>query len=245
VENYLKSVKERKAELRKAVWRMLEELNIARFPRPVYGRIPNFMGAEEAGLRIVKTDLWMSARVVKVNPDSPQRILRERALAEGKIVIMATPRLMNGFVILDPRSIPSSRIKYASTIRGALAYGRKLKLNEIPAIDLVVTGCVAVDREGRRLGKGGGYSELEYGILRELGVIDEITPIVTNVHDLQIVEGIPMELHDLTVDVISTPSKLIRVKARGWRPKGIYWNMLGDRASLEIVRELMALKNRV
>ncbi len=240
----MESIKERKSELRRMVWRMLEELNVARFPRPVYGRIPNFVGAEEAGLRIVKTDLWMNASVVKANPDSPQRILRERALFEGKTVIMATPRLLNGFIILDPKNMPSSKIKYASTIKGALAYGGRLKLDEIPAVDLVITGCVAVDREGRRLGKGGGYSELEYGILREIGVIDEGTPIVTNVHDLQIVEGIPMELHDLTVDVISTPSKLITVKTRGWRPEGVYWSMLGDRINLEVVRELMALKRR-
>ncbi len=240
----MESIKERKSELRRMIWRMLEELNVARFPRPVYGRIPNFVGAEEAGLRITRTDLWTNARVVKANPDSPQRILRERALVEGKVVVMATPRLLNGFIALNPKSIPGSKIKYASTIRGALTYGRKLKLNEVPAIDLVVTGCVAVDREGRRLGKGGGYSELEYGILREIGAIDEGTPIVTNVHDLQVVEGIPMEPHDLTVDVISTPSKLIRVKARGRRPEGIYWNMLGDRINLEVVRELMALKHR-
>jgi 5-formyltetrahydrofolate cyclo-ligase len=42
-----------KRELRERVWRLLEERGVARFPRPVYGRIPNFVGAETAARRIL------------------------------------------------------------------------------------------------------------------------------------------------------------------------------------------------
>ncbi|MCG2909800.1 MAG: 5-formyltetrahydrofolate cyclo-ligase, partial [Stygiolobus sp.] len=37
-----------KCEIRQKIWRLLEEKDIASFPRPVYGRIPNFKGAEMA-----------------------------------------------------------------------------------------------------------------------------------------------------------------------------------------------------
>jgi 5-formyltetrahydrofolate cyclo-ligase len=40
-------VKEVKQAVRERVWRILEERDLATFPRPVYGRIPNFKGAEE------------------------------------------------------------------------------------------------------------------------------------------------------------------------------------------------------
>jgi 5-formyltetrahydrofolate cyclo-ligase len=42
-------------------------------------------------------------------------------------------------------------------------------------------------REG--IGKGGGYSDLEYGLGREARVVRNTTPIVTTVHDLQVIDG--------------------------------------------------------
>jgi len=36
-------------------------------------------------------------------------------------------------------------------------------------LDAIVCGSVAVRRDGRRCGKGEGYSDLEFAILRELG----------------------------------------------------------------------------
>lgn len=41
-----------KQEIRERIWRLLEETNIASFPRPVYGRIPNFKGAEIAAEKL-------------------------------------------------------------------------------------------------------------------------------------------------------------------------------------------------
>ncbi len=232
------NIKKLKQEIRERIWRLLEEKNIARFPRPVYGRIPNFEGADKAAERLFRTSIWRKAKVVKVNPDSPQRLVRYRALIEGKKLVMATPKLKKGFLLLDPRNIPSSSYMYASSIKGAFAYGKILRLEEIPCVDLIVTGCVAVDRYGRRLGKGGGYAELEYAILREINAIDENTYVVTTIHDLQIVDKIPVEEHDLTVDIIFTPTKTIYVEPRPPKPKGIIWEKLGDKINLSIIREL-------
>jgi 5-formyltetrahydrofolate cyclo-ligase len=240
---YGSDTKKVKEEIRMRIWRIMEERNIARFPRPVYGRIPNFIGAEEAASRIVSLNIWEKAEVVKANPDSPQRPLRYHALINGKILVMATPRLREGFLILDPRKIPSSKYGFASTIRGAFIYGYKAGLRELPRIDLVVTGCVAVDRRGGRLGKGGGYAELEYAILRELGLVDDTVYVVTTVHDVQIVDHVPLEPHDLTVDIIATPRRIYFVKPRPPKPKGIIWEILGEKAGLGVIRELKRIKN--
>jgi 5-formyltetrahydrofolate cyclo-ligase len=240
VKTNVKYVKER---IRNYIWKIMEEKNIARFPRPVYGRIPNFVGAEQAASIIVSLNIWERSEVVKANPDSPQKPLRYHALLNGKILVMATPRLKEGFLILDPRKIPSPKYGFASTIRGAFMYGYKASLRELPKIDLVVTGCVAVDRRGGRLGKGGGYAELEYAILRELGLIDDSVYVVTTVHDIQIVDYIPLEPHDLTVDIIATPKRLHIIKPRPPKPKGIIWEILGEKAKLGVIRELKKLKN--
>jgi hypothetical protein len=42
---------------------------------------------------------------------------------------------------------------------------------------------------GRRCGKGEGYSDLEFAILRELG--HPPVPVATTVHDLQVVDSCP------------------------------------------------------
>ena len=55
----------------------------------------------------------------------------------------------------------------ASSIKGAGQYGRPVTLDKVKKIDLVVCGSVAVNRDGARVGKGGGYSDLEFALLTE------------------------------------------------------------------------------
>jgi 5-formyltetrahydrofolate cyclo-ligase len=58
----------------------------------------------------------------------------------------------------------------------------------------IVTGSVAVTRDGHRCGKGHGYGDLEYVILRELG--QPPIPVVTTVHAMQMVEVFPADPHE-------------------------------------------------
>lgn len=197
------SVAEAKENLRRAIWRLLEERGVARYPLPCYGRIPNFEGSEQAALRLTATDEWRRSMAILANPDYAQKPVRENALKQGKIIVMATPRLKRGFIVIDP-----SRAKrmedYASTIRGAFKLGSLV--DKPPKIDLVVTGCVAVDREFNRLGKGGGYGDREISLARTLyGYI----PVATTIHDLQLVDRIPVEKHDVKVDIVATPTRLL------------------------------------
>jgi 5-formyltetrahydrofolate cyclo-ligase len=151
---------------------------------------------------------------------------------------MPTPRLRRGFMMLDPHKIPRYALRKASTLRGAFKYGRICTVSELPAVDLIVVGSVAVSRDGVRIGKGGGYSEIEYGILRELRLVDEETPIFTSVHDLQIIDSAPREPHDLAVDVIFTPRMTLEIERKHPRPKGILWRRLTEAQ----IREMPILK---
>jgi 5-formyltetrahydrofolate cyclo-ligase len=178
--------------------------------------------------------------VVKVNPDAPQRGVRFRALRQGKVLLMPTPRLREGFLLLDPRSLPANRLFAASSIKGAFELASPIGLDDLPRIDLLVLGSVAVSPAGDRVGKGEGYAELEFATLRTLGRVPEDVVIATTVHDEQVVEAIPREPFDVTLDLICTPSRTIRVANRGPRPPGVLWDLLPSerRAETPILEEL-------
>ena len=149
---------------------------------------------------------------------------------------MAVPRLRSEkpFIELNPKKLHCSPYA-ASSIKGAAEHGRPVRLSEVKKIDLVVCGSVAVNRLGARVGKGGGYSDLEFALLTEKKKIARNTPIVTSVHPLQIVdEEIPMTEHDIPLSAIVTPAEVIELKSRFARPKGIYWQMLPSQKVHEI-----------
>ena len=227
-----------KDEIRESVWRTLQDKKASRFPG-AKGRIPNFVGAEACAERLAETRYWKAARVLKINPDSPQRAIRQKGLAEGKIIYMAVPRLRSEkpFIELDPQKLQCSPYA-ASSIKGAAHYGRPVGLDQMRKIDLVVCGSVAVNRQGARVGKGGGYSDLEFALLTQEKKIDRRTPIVTAVHPLQIItEEIPMTEHDIPLSAIVTPMEVIEIAANFPRPKKIYWNIL-PREKLEDIPAL-------
>ena len=231
-----------KDKIRDEIWSLLQKRKVARFPG-AEGRIPNFIGAEASAKQLAEMSIWKRAKVLKVNPDSPQRAIRQRALAEGKIIYMAVPRLRSEkpFIELDPKKLKCSPY-VASSIKGAGQYGKPVTLKEVPKIDLVVCGSVAVNRQGARVGKGGGYSDLEFALLTESKKIGATTPIVTSVHPLQIVDAeMPMTEHDIPLSAIVTPAEVIELQSSFSRPKGIYWSMLAQ----EKIDEIPVLKAKL
>ena len=231
-----------KDETRKAVWQAMRDAGVAAFPGAV-GRIPNFTGSGKAHLQLTELDVWKNARVIKSNPDLPQRPLRRLALEQGKTVYMAVPRLTmeKCFVELDPARFTDYRL--ASSIKGATQLGRLVHPDEMNPVDLIVCGSVAVNRRGERLGKGGGYSDLEYAVALSLGLISEGTPIVTTVHPIQLLsEDLPMTSHDISLDYIGTPEELVTCKGELRRPKGIIWDDLGNK--IDEVPILQTMKAR-
>ena len=236
------AIEKEKERLREAVWSSLEENRVALFPG-ARGRIPNFKGAAEAAARLAGTTDWKRARVIKCNPDSPQRPVRLLALREGKVVYMAVPRLRSKkcFWKLDPKRLGKEKLAAASTIRGASELGLPMDPRNLPHLDLIVAGSVAVNRAGARIGKGGGYSDLEYAIGRQVGSVDAKTVVATTVHSVQLLdEELPMTAHDFLLDLIVTPEEVIHPKSRGTQPRGILRGHLTteQKETVPILREL-------
>lgn len=220
-----------KDSIRKEVYRRLIDEAVSKPPYPIEGRIPNFVGAEEAASRLTKLRGFLETDVVKINPDSPQRPVRYMALYMGKKVVMPTPRIKKGFILLDPDGIRN--IGFASTIKGAFRLGKITRLEDLPEIGFIVEGSVAVSPDGSRLGKGEGYAELEYAILLEYGKIDYNVMIATTVHELQIVDYIPRDVYDVSINYIVTPRRIVRCPSI-YRPKGIIWDALDREKIMEI-----------
>jgi 5-formyltetrahydrofolate cyclo-ligase len=228
-----------KQAVRERVWALLEGERVARFPG-AQGRIPNFAGAPAAAARLASHPAWRAARVLKANPDAPQLPVRARALADGKLVYMAVPRLADErpFILLDPErlDVPPRR---AASIRGAARAGQPIAVADLHPVDLVVCGSVAVNREGARVGKGGGFSDLEFALLTEAGLIGRDTVVATTVHPLQLLdEALPETDHDFRLDLIVAGEEVITCR-RTRRPPGILWEHL-DAAMVAVIPALAA-----
>jgi 5-formyltetrahydrofolate cyclo-ligase len=92
------------------------------------------------------------------------------------------------------------------------------------------------------VGKGGGFSDLEFALLAERGLVGDGTTIATTVHPLQVVEEeLPETEHDFRVDLIVTPDGAVRTPRPG-RPQGVLWDHLDDakRAEIPVLLELDA-----
>jgi len=228
-----------KQAIREAVWDDLEDAGVARFPFPPHDRIPNFEGATAAAQRLADAEGWAASSTIKANPDAPQLPVRRLALRAGKTLFVAAPRLADErpFRRLDSAAIDA--VDDATTVSGIDEYGDAVGPAALEHVDLIVSGSVAVDPSGTRIGKGEGYSDLEFAVLTELGAVTAETTVVTTVHERQVREDLPEPApHDVPMDLIVTPERTIETDARGdparARPDGIDWSLLDDQRIEEI-----------
>lgn len=196
--------KDPKESIRQEIWRLLEEKNIAAFPRPCFDRIPNFIGSWVASERIKQIPEFNSSGCVFCAPDFVLKRVREIVLESNKILAVALPHMVEFLEISERRSV-----KEATGIKGFRKYGVPLETE----VELFVEGSVAVDRKGNRLGKGRGYGDREWFYLLENNLLQPEVKVVTLIHDEQIVEDFSnlMTGGDKKVDYILTPTTIIKI----------------------------------
>jgi 5-formyltetrahydrofolate cyclo-ligase len=161
---------------------------------------------------------------------------------------MAVPRLAGPepFFALDPDHL-SEPPRKAASISGAAGSARRVALAGLSPVNLVVMGCVAAAEDGARLGKGGGFADLEFALATAAGLIGPHTVCVTTVHELQVCAAgtIPLTGHDVPLDFIVTPDRVIDCRRRhGPRPSaGISWDDLTEE-KIAAIPLLAALRAR-
>ncbi|CAH2324096.1 methenyltetrahydrofolate synthase domain-containing isoform X2 [Pelobates cultripes] len=231
-----------KSDIRKKVWDYIEKNDLADFPRPVHNRIPNFKGASHACEKLLSLPEFHDARTVKIDPDSPHKNARFLTLDAHKILLVPTPRLRKGLFnrITPPARAGKEMLKMCSTPQGVKEHSVPVSLDDRISVDLVVVGSVAVSEKGWRIGKGEGFADLEHAMMVAMEAVTEDTVVVTIVHDCQVLD-FPEDLlgdHDLTVDYILTPTRVIKTDCKRPKPEGIIWS----KVTWEMMKKIPILK---
>lgn len=117
--------------------------------------------------------------------ESGRKVLLPRCGADGVLSFRAVSRwselVVGRFALLEP---PETSPAF-----------------DLEAVDLLVVPCVAVDRSGGRLGRGGGWYDRSLAASRRRPAC-----VAAAVHAFQIVETVPRGPDDRTVDVIVSES---------------------------------------
>jgi 5-formyltetrahydrofolate cyclo-ligase len=93
----------------------------------------------------------------------------------------------------------------ASAARGLLEpTGERLGTSAIASADVVLAPGLAVDRTGRRLGRGGGSYD------RVLGRVPAGRLVAVLLYDDEVLDAVPVEPHDHHVGAAVTPSAVLR-----------------------------------
>ena len=233
-----------KDKLRNSVWTALKENGVA--VGDPFHAIPDFKGSEKAAALLTSLDEWKKAKVMMACPDPPQIPVRLNALKDGMTVYMAIPKLVDEkcFVELTAKKIleQNASLEEAATWQGAMKYGKPVTFEEMLEVDITITGCVAVTRSGGRTGKGAGFADLEYSLMRKFNKITDKTPVITTVHPMMIVteERLPIQKHDTYLTMIATPEEVIRIDRDRPQPKLDWSDVRKDQIeSIPILKKLL------
>jgi 5-formyltetrahydrofolate cyclo-ligase len=114
-----------------------------------------------------------------------------------------------GVTVLLPVLLPDSSLAWG-TYDGVLVAGPfgllepASRTASLAGADVVIVPGVAYDPSGRRLGRGGGsYDRALAGVT---------VPAVGIALDGEIVDEVPVDAHDRPVDVVVTPTRVLRVR---------------------------------
>lgn len=229
-----------KQKVRSEVWEELRKVARpdSRFHFDFSSFIPDFEGSEKALARLVDLEIYKNASLLFVTPDECLVAFRVHCIQDGKIIIVSPYGIRRPLVILGKKDIPEGHERFAACLDGLERFGHYVTLGEISQLgklDLMVTGGSAVNLEGVRFGKGHGYFDLEWAMMREIGVVNEDTPVVIFVHDCQVIdESIEPDPFDSVADIIVTPTRTIMVEKRYPKPRGIIWEKLDPQLIGEI-----------
>ena len=202
------------------------------------------IGGGKVAEQLRRQDLYRQARTVFATPAPFLRQIRINCLVDNKQLVLPTPGLKDGFFRIIPHTVPFRQLGTALTESGLRRFGRRLEPGEKYGIDLLLTGALAVDRAGGRLGNGTGYFDLSCALLSAYGWLAENHQILAVVDRLQqVTEPLPREPWDVTMTGVLTAAGCYLLHDQGRREYPIFWQQLGtDR--IKKITPLWQLRNK-
>ena len=210
--------------------------------------IADYEGSDLCADLLCQQDFYRSAKVIFITPDNNLTTFRERAIRDGKIILMTNYGITRGVFMLRPEWVPEGKEELASTLDGVQKFWKHMTLKrireEVGNIDFLVTGASAITPAGLRFGKGHGYFDLEWAMFYTIGAVNLDTPVVAVGHDCQVVDvDVEARIYDTAIDYIITPTRVIRTRNEFPKPtRGILWSMLapGMKEQIPPLQELWA-----
>ena len=214
---------------REPLWDSLRAVAVpdSRFHHRFSEFIPDFAGSVAAMDRLCALPAFATARHVFVTPDNSLIELRRRLLQAGVSLVVSSYNMASGFYLLRPGAVPQGHELYGAWPDGLAHFGQALSLQalaDLGRFDFGATGASAVATSGVRFGRGHGFFDLEWRIFSDMGLVDNATPLVTAVHDLQVLDKkLFPSPDDVLVDWICTPTRSLQVRREAARPRGVNW----------------------
>ncbi len=200
----------RRERLRRRIWHLMENAGVLTFPLEVFGRVPNFVGAEQAAELLAQQPEFTQAKVVFVSSDHVLRRVRELVLEHGKVLAVSLPQRLISRNKCPLLQITERRaIKAAVKVDNFLRYGQPLSI----PVDLAVLSSVVVDRLGNRLTPRQEFGDRVWQMLVDSGFVHERTKIATIAHPLQFADDLAKWVteKDVKAHLIVTPEEVVRV----------------------------------
>ncbi len=119
-------------------------------------------------------------------------------LEDGKVLVL--PRILRDEKRLELHVVANLDRDLRPGVWGILEPESSLPKIPIHGVDFVLVPGVAFDRKGGRLGHGGGFYD------RLLGDAAKRPELVAGAFEVQMVEEVPKEPHDVILDLITTES---------------------------------------
>jgi 5-formyltetrahydrofolate cyclo-ligase len=191
-----------------------------------------------------RQDLYRQARYVFATPGGLLRQIRLNCLLDNKHLVMPSPGLKDGFFCIKPHAVPFRQLGMAMTESGLRRFGRRLEPGKKLAIDLLLTGALAVDREGGRLGNGTGYFDLSCALLSANGWLADDHHILAVVEQSQqVTEPLPREPWDVVMTGVVTVEGCYRFGDQGRKEYPIFWQQLAA-GRIKRITPLWQLRNK-
>ena len=188
-------------------------------------------GWGKAAERLRKIEPYRNARCIAAGIGRVLHQIRLNALGDRKLLVLPTPGLQGGFLLLDPAAIPVPRRAEAVNPEKNSRYGIKLNYDGwmgLP-VDLVVTDALAVTVEGNRLGDGSGHLDIQVAVLIALGILKPDATVIAVTEERRVTEEIPMAATDVRVHWIVTPERVVRTSHAGPCEGRIDWEKLDEK----------------